>query len=116
MSKTKHARLLILGSGPAGYTAAVYSARANLAPVLPPATPDWSPVNHYGGYYKAEREGRGWVDLQAGEAHFITPVPPEIQRELARSAPAWPSCRRSSDSATAPSACSLRSACWESRS
>jgi len=34
MSETKHARLLILGSGPAGYTAAVYAARANLSPVL----------------------------------------------------------------------------------
>src|SRR4030081_2988739 len=30
----KHARLLILGSGPAGYSAAVYAARANLKPVL----------------------------------------------------------------------------------
>ena len=34
MSATKHCRLLILGSGPAGYTAAVYAARANLHPVL----------------------------------------------------------------------------------
>ena len=34
MSDIKHCRLLILGSGPAGYTAAVYAARANLAPVL----------------------------------------------------------------------------------
>jgi len=32
--QAKHARLLILGSGPAGYTAAVYAARANLHPVL----------------------------------------------------------------------------------
>jgi thioredoxin reductase (NADPH) len=34
MSTTKHCRLLILGSGPAGYTAAIYAARANLNPVL----------------------------------------------------------------------------------
>jgi len=34
MSQTKHSRLLILGSGPAGYSAAVYAARANLKPVL----------------------------------------------------------------------------------
>jgi len=34
MSEPKHCRLLILGSGPAGYTAAVYAARANLKPVL----------------------------------------------------------------------------------
>nr|WP_086938004.1 thioredoxin-disulfide reductase [Thaumasiovibrio occultus] len=34
MSSTKHCPLLILGSGPAGYTAAVYAARANLKPVM----------------------------------------------------------------------------------
>lgn len=34
MSDTRHSRLLILGSGPAGYTAAIYAARANLKPVL----------------------------------------------------------------------------------
>jgi len=34
MSDAKHAKLMILGSGPAGYTAAVYAARANLNPVL----------------------------------------------------------------------------------
>ncbi len=34
MTESRHCRLLILGSGPAGYTAAVYAARANLSPVL----------------------------------------------------------------------------------
>ncbi|EQD48760.1 thioredoxin-disulfide reductase, partial [mine drainage metagenome] len=34
MSDTRHSRLIILGSGPAGYSAAVYAARANRAPLL----------------------------------------------------------------------------------
>jgi thioredoxin reductase (NADPH) len=34
MSTTRHAKVLILGSGPAGYTAAIYAARANLSPML----------------------------------------------------------------------------------
>ena len=34
MSELQHHRLIILGSGPAGYTAAIYAARANLKPVM----------------------------------------------------------------------------------
>ena len=34
MAVTRHSRLVILGGGPAGYTAAIYAARANLEPIL----------------------------------------------------------------------------------
>jgi len=34
MHASQHAKVLILGSGPAGYTAAIYAARANLEPLL----------------------------------------------------------------------------------
>ncbi len=34
MAETKHTKLLIIGSGPAGYTAAIYAARANVAPMI----------------------------------------------------------------------------------
>ncbi len=34
MTSTRHSKVLILGSGPAGYTAAIYAARANLSPLL----------------------------------------------------------------------------------
>jgi NADPH-dependent 2,4-dienoyl-CoA reductase/sulfur reductase-like enzyme len=34
MPTEKHTKLLIIGSGPAGYTAAIYAARANLSPIM----------------------------------------------------------------------------------
>ena len=46
MNATRHSKLIILGSGPAGYTAAVYAARANLNPVLITGGSRWS-VNHH---------------------------------------------------------------------
>ena len=60
---TKHARLLILGSGPAGYTAAVYAARANLSPVLITGT-------QQGGQLTTTTEIENWP---AGDSELTGP-------------------------------------------
>ena len=65
MSNTRHARVLILGSGPAGYTAAVYAARANLQPMLITGMAQ-------GGQLMTTTEVDNWpadVDGEIGRAH-----------------------------------------------
>ncbi|SON48395.1 thioredoxin-disulfide reductase [Vibrio tapetis] len=61
MSDIKHSKLLILGSGPAGYTAAVYAARANLDPVLVTGM-------QQGGQLTTTTEVENWP----GDAHGLT--------------------------------------------
>ena len=61
MTEAKHSKLLILGSGPAGYTAAVYAARANLNPVLITGI-------QQGGQLTTTTEVENWP----GDAHGLT--------------------------------------------
>jgi len=63
MSDTQHHRLIILGSGPAGYTAAVYAARANLKPVVITGM-------QQGGQLTTTTEVENWP---GGDAHLQGP-------------------------------------------
>nr|WP_085983468.1 thioredoxin-disulfide reductase [Pseudomonas fulva] len=69
MSSTRHARVIILGSGPAGYSAAVYAARANLKPLLITGL-------QAGGQLTTTTE----VDNWPGDAHGLTG--PELMQRM----------------------------------
>ena len=78
MGTAKHSKLLILGSGPAGYTAAVYAARANLQPVLITGM-------EKGGQLTTTTEVENWP----GDPHDLTgPLLMERMHEHAASAAA----------------------------
>ena len=62
MSATR--KVIILGSGPAGYTAAVYAARANLAPLLFTGF-------HAGGQLLFVIEGEGWVQARGADPQRV---------------------------------------------
>ncbi|MGY4524132.1 thioredoxin reductase [Pseudomonas sp. TE21394] len=47
MSEVRHSRVIILGSGPAGYSAAVYAARANLKPAADHRHAGRRPADHH---------------------------------------------------------------------
>jgi thioredoxin reductase (NADPH) len=71
MADSIHHRLIILGSGPAGYTAAVYAARANLAPALITGI-------QQGGQLMTTTEVENWP---GGHAHLQGPELMEAMRE-----------------------------------
>jgi hypothetical protein len=68
---------------------------SELAPPLPPASPDWSPVNRFGGYYKHQNNGAVTAAINRPHAHqacsvhceqpqfaWLAGIPAENQREF----------------------------------
>jgi len=80
MSDTQHHRLIILGSGPAGYTAAIYAARANLNPVVIQGIQPGgqltttTDVDNYPGYKDGVQGPDMMADFQAQAERFGTEI------------------------------------------
>ena len=76
MSNREHVRCLIIGSGPAGYTAAIYAGRANLNPVLYYGTlmggqlTQTTTVENFPGYPEGVDANQMMMDLQEQAARF----------------------------------------------
>ncbi len=80
MSDTQHHRLIILGSGPAGYSAAIYAARANLSPVVIQGIQPGgqltttTDVDNYPGYKDGVQGPEMMEDLKAQAERFGTEI------------------------------------------
>jgi len=80
MSESQHHRLVILGSGPAGYTAAIYAARANLNPVVIQGIQPGgqltttTDVDNYPGYKDGVQGPEMMADFQAQAERFGTEI------------------------------------------
>lgn len=80
MSDTQHHRLVVLGSGPAGYTAAIYAARANLNPVVIQGIQPGgqltttTDVDNYPGYKDGVQGPEMMADFQAQAERFGTEI------------------------------------------
>ncbi|MFC1567856.1 FAD-dependent oxidoreductase, partial [Pseudomonadota bacterium] len=80
MSDVQHHRLIILGSGPAGYTAAIYAARANLNPVVIQGIQPGgqltttTDVDNYPGYKDGVQGPEMMADFQAQAERFGTEI------------------------------------------
>ena len=66
---SRHSRLLILGSGPAGYTAAVYAARANLKPVLITGIGQENPAARIAVLESGREIFAGWIFKRFPDVH-----------------------------------------------
>ena len=100
MTETHHTRLLIIGAGPAGYTAAIYAARASMSPILVAGLQPGgqlmitTDVENYPGFADVIQGPWLMEQMQAQAAHVGTRIIHDLITEVDFSAHAVPLHRR----------------------